>query len=198
MSEFGCIDNPPRNFGEIEALYSRKMTPVYSGGLVYEYTQGDNKFGLVEVQGNAVKELPDFAVLKAALAKTPAPTDDGGYKTGYKPSDCPVQTNKWLVRNNSIPIMPSEAQKYFKQGAGAGIGIKTGDKGSQWAGKPSSGWTTPESAGSPSKGNNNGSKSDGSKSDGSKSSGSKSSGSKISPASTFLRLFITAALVGSW
>jgi hypothetical protein len=44
MSEFGCTDNPPRTFGEIESLYSKNMTSVYSGGLVYEYTEEVNKF----------------------------------------------------------------------------------------------------------------------------------------------------------
>jgi hypothetical protein len=114
MSEFGCTDNPPRTFGEIESLYSKNMTSVYSGGLVYEYTEEVNKFGLVKVQGNDVKELPDFAAFKSALAKTPAPSDDGGYRLDGKPSDCPAKSEIWLVRNNSIPIMPSEAEKYFK------------------------------------------------------------------------------------
>jgi hypothetical protein len=161
------------------------MTSVYSGGLVYEYTQEDSKFGLVEVQGNQVKELADFAVLKSAFAKTPAPTDDGGYKADNKPSDCPLQTNKWLVTNNSLPIMPSGAQKYFENGAGTGVGIKTGDKGSQWAGQPSSGWADAKVSDSPgnvtSKNKN------------------KSSGSQNSTATTFmlLGLAITAALVGS-
>jgi 1,3-beta-glucanosyltransferase GAS5 len=178
MSEFGCNKNPPRNFGEIEALYSNKMTSVYSGGLVYEYTQEDNKFGLVQVQGNNVQELPDFAVLRSALAKTPAPTDDGGYKADGKPSDCPAKINSWLVRNNSIPIIPSEAEKYFKSGAGAGVGIKTGDKGSQWAGTPSSGWTDAKSVDSLNKG--------------------KSSGSRNSPMTALLGLSATVVFAGLW
>src|ERR1700761_1388542 len=98
MSEFGCIDHLPRTFGEIESLYSKNMTPVYSGGLVFEYTEEGNKYGLVKVTGNDVQELRDFSVLKSALAKTPLPTDDGGYKVDGKPSDCPAKTAKWLVR----------------------------------------------------------------------------------------------------
>ncbi|KAI7558038.1 1,3-beta-glucanosyltransferase, partial [Hortaea werneckii] len=36
LSEYGCITNK-RQFNEVSALYSDKMTSVYSGGLVYEY-----------------------------------------------------------------------------------------------------------------------------------------------------------------
>jgi 1,3-beta-glucanosyltransferase GAS5 len=176
MSEFGCIDHLPRNFGEIEALYSNKMTPVYSGGFVYEYTQEANKYGLVQVQGDSVQELPDFAVLQSALARTPAPTDDGGYKINGKPSNCPPKTNTWLVRNTSIPIMPSQAEKYFKNGAGAGVGIKPGDKGSQWAGKPSSGWADAKNGDAMDK--------------------PKSHGSVNSPLSVFLMLSATVAIAG--
>jgi hypothetical protein len=178
MSEFGCKLHPPRNFGEIEALYSKKMTSVYSGGFVYEYTREENEYGLVQVQGNIVQELPEFAALRSALAKIPAPTDDGGYKADGKPSECPMKTDKWLVRNNSIPIMPSEAEKYFKSGAGAGVGIKTGDKGSQWAGKPSSGWTDTKNVDSPNR--------------------SKSSGSKNPPMVALLGLSATPVFVGLW
>ena len=154
------------------------MTSVYSGGLVYEYTEEVNKFGLVKVQGNDVKELPDFAAFKSALAKTPAPSDDGGYKLDGKPSDCPAKSEIWLVRNNSIPIMPSEAEKYFKNGAGPGVGIKTGDKGSQWAGKPSSGWTDSKDVVDPP--NNK----------------AKSTGVKNSPMFAFLGLSITIVFTG--
>lgn len=152
MSEFGCNENPPRNFGEIEALYSNKMTSVYSGGLVYEYTQETNNYGLVKVEGGNVRELSDFKALKAALAKTPAPTNDGGYKADGKASECPSKSDNWLVQNNSLPVMPSEAKKYFDNGAGAGPGLVVGDKGSQWAGKASSGWSDAKNVDKP---NNN-------------------------------------------
>ena len=134
------------------------MTSVYSSGPVYEYTQEANNYGLVEIKGNTVHELADFAALRSALAKTPAPNNDGRYKADRKPSDCPARTSNWSVRNNSIPVMPSGAEKYFQSGAGAGVGIKTGDKGSQWAGKPSIGWTDAKSVDSPIKGKSAGSK----------------------------------------
>lgn len=40
LSEYGCNTNPPRPFQEVQALYSTsEMASVYSGGLVYEYSE---------------------------------------------------------------------------------------------------------------------------------------------------------------
>jgi 1,3-beta-glucanosyltransferase GAS5 len=116
------------------------MTSLYSGGLVYEYTMAENKFGIVEIRGNSVRELPEFATLAAAFKNNPAPSDNGGYQENLPPSPCPVKSETWKVQNDSLPSIPDGAKKYFDNGAGSGPGIKTGDKGSQWAGTPSSGW----------------------------------------------------------
>jgi 1,3-beta-glucanosyltransferase GAS5 len=116
------------------------MTSVYSGGLVYEYTMAENKYGVVEIEGSSVKELPEFSALATAFKNNPAPSDDGGYKQNGAPSSCPPQSSDWKVQNDSLPNMPTGAKKFFDSGAGTGPGLKTGDKGSQWAGTPSSGW----------------------------------------------------------
>ncbi|KAF2669584.1 glycolipid-anchored surface protein 5 precursor [Microthyrium microscopicum] len=146
MSEYGCDKIRPRAFTEVEALYSRLMTPVYSGGLVYEYTQEPNGFGLVEIEGDQVRELKEFQIVQAAFKKTPLPADDGGYNPNGSPSKCPTKSANWLVRNSSTPLMPAGAQKYMQNGAGPGVGLRTGDKGSQWAGTPSTGWTEDKDA----------------------------------------------------
>ena len=140
LSEFGCVKNPPRTWGEIGALYSKDMTPVYSGGLVYEYTMAENKFGIVEINGGAVKELPEFNTLVTAFKNTPAPSDNGGYKENLPASQCPPQSAMWDVPNNTLPMMPDGAKKFFDNGAGAGVGLKTGDSGSQNAGTASPTW----------------------------------------------------------
>lgn len=65
FSEFGCNNVLPRTFSEVDALYSEEMIPVFSGGLVYEFTQEPNNYGLVEVgSGGEVHLLNDFQVLK--------------------------------------------------------------------------------------------------------------------------------------
>jgi 1,3-beta-glucanosyltransferase GAS5 len=139
LSEFGCNTNT-RQFNEIASLYSNQMTSVYSGGLVYEYSQEASKFGLVEISGGNVKTLPDYDTLKSKLAKTPAPSDDGGYKQNGGASTCPPRSDTWDVDGDGLPAIPAPAMKYMSSGAGKGPGL-TGD-GSQNAGTQSTGTAT--------------------------------------------------------
>lgn len=147
LSEYGCNTNK-RDFGEVKALYSDKMTPVYSGGLVYEYSQEANKYGLVELGGDDVKELDDFDELKKAFASIKNPEGDGGYDAdGGKANPCPEKNApNWDVDSDSLPAIPEPAKKYMKDGPGEGPGL-TG-KGSQNAGSKSSGTATPGSGAS--------------------------------------------------
>ena len=119
------------------------MTPVYSGGLVYEYSQEDSDYGLVQISGGSVKELPDFATLQKALAGTPQPSGDGGYKTSNQPPQCPSKSDTWSFSGDGLPSLPAGAQKFMTQGAGTGPGLK-GNKGagSQNAGGASTGTAT--------------------------------------------------------
>jgi len=123
LSEFGCNTNT-RQFNEVASLYSTDMTAVYSGGLVYEYSQEASNYGLVDLTGGKLTELKDFATLQAAYAKTTAPSGDGGYKTSGTASTCPpINEPSWAVGTTLIPSMPSGAQKYLNDGAGAGPGL---------------------------------------------------------------------------
>jgi hypothetical protein len=139
LSEFGCNKNT-RKFEEVASLYSSQMTSVYSGGLVYEYSQEEANYGLVDISGSSVSERDDFTALQDAYKKTPNPSGDGGYKSQGAASTCPPKAANWAVSNDQLPIMPAGAQKYLKDGAGAGPG-NVGTTGSQNAGTPSTGMT---------------------------------------------------------
>lgn len=52
FSEYGCNLVTPRKFSEVPALYSEQMTVVFSGGLIYEFTEEPNNFGLVSLNDN--------------------------------------------------------------------------------------------------------------------------------------------------
>jgi 1,3-beta-glucanosyltransferase GAS3 len=70
MSEYGCRDIRPRIFDETAALYSSKMTPYFSGGVVYEYTEEANDFGLVVLNADGSAELRvDYDNFQKQLAK---------------------------------------------------------------------------------------------------------------------------------
>ncbi|KAA8912838.1 Glucanosyltransferase-domain-containing protein [Sphaerosporella brunnea] len=122
LSEYGCNQPSPRQFGEVTTLYSTKMSTVFSGGLVYEYSQEPNNYGLVEVNGNTVKTLGDFDALKKQLSAATNPSGDGGYQTGLKYSECPPFVAGAWEANNTLPDMPSAAETYMKNGAGKPLG----------------------------------------------------------------------------
>ena len=143
MSEYGCNTNV-RKFEEVAALYNTEMTGVYSGGLVYEYSQEGNNYGLVTINSDtSVTEDTDFASLMTAFAGTANPTGDGGYSSTGGSSTCPSQSSTWNVTSDALPAIPSAAANLMKTGAGTGAGL-TG-AGSQNAGGTSTGTATPGS-----------------------------------------------------
>ncbi|KAH3667254.1 hypothetical protein OGAPHI_002903 [Ogataea philodendri] len=74
FSEYGCNEVLPRKFKEIGSIYSNQMSSVFSGGLVYEFAQEPNNYGLVDYdeEGN-VHLLADFHALREQLAKVNDP-----------------------------------------------------------------------------------------------------------------------------
>lgn len=143
LSEYGCNTNT-RKFEEVSALYSTKMTGVYSGGLVYEYSEESSHYGLVEISGDSVKELPDYDALKTAFQKTDNPTGDGQYNSTGGASGCPAKNApNWDVDGDALPAIPSPAKKYLTGGAGKGEGFS--GKGSQNSGTQSTATASPGS-----------------------------------------------------
>ncbi|PGH35785.1 hypothetical protein GX50_01368 [[Emmonsia] crescens] len=137
LSEYGCNTND-REWNEVKALYSEKMTSVYSGGLAYEYSQERNNYGLVELEGGKLKTLKDFDVLKEVFAATKNPVGDGGYNKTGGSNPCPKKkTPGWDVDDDSLPAIPEPAKEYVMKGAGKGPGLR--GAGSQNAGTRSSG-----------------------------------------------------------
>lgn len=123
LSEWGCIESPPRKFEELGALMSSEMTSVYSGGLLYEYTYEDNHYGIVDVDGDEVKPRAEYKVFKAALAKYTAPSGDAGASSNNHASTCPAQSAGWEVDPKELPSIPKGAAKFISNGAGKGLGL---------------------------------------------------------------------------
>jgi 1,3-beta-glucanosyltransferase GAS5 len=142
LSEYGCNTNT-RTFQEVASLYGTNMTPVYSGGLVYEYSQEANDYGLVNINGDNVTIRPDFTALQDAYENTPNPTGDGGYTTDNPVSQCPSQSSTWLPTDDTLPAIPPGAVQYMSNGAGPGPGLNGNNgQGSQNAGGASTGTAT--------------------------------------------------------
>ncbi|KIX00041.1 uncharacterized protein Z518_10968 [Rhinocladiella mackenziei CBS 650.93] len=65
FSEYGCNLVTPRVFTEVPVLYSEQMTTVFSGGLIYEYSEEPNNYGLVNLNDNdTVSILQDYDNLR--------------------------------------------------------------------------------------------------------------------------------------
>jgi 1,3-beta-glucanosyltransferase GAS5 len=129
------------------------MTPVYSGGLIYEYSwegviieSSRAGYGIIDIKGNSTKERPDFTALQSAFKKTPIPSGDGGYNPDNKASTCPGEGLYWKA-NTSLPTIPKGAVKFMSQGAAPGPGFNFDPDGSQWKGTPSTGSWIPIQAG---------------------------------------------------
>jgi len=79
FSEYGCNEVRPRIFKEVEAIYSDQMTGVFSGGLVYEFTQEPADYGIVEVNSKEeavlTKEFDTLAEVHAAATNPQIPSD---------------------------------------------------------------------------------------------------------------------------
>lgn len=58
----------PRKFDEVRSLYSDDMSHVFKGGLIYEFTQEPNNYGLIDVLPDKnVQLLPDFHLARKQL-----------------------------------------------------------------------------------------------------------------------------------
>lgn len=145
LSEYGCITNG-RDFGEVEALMNPEMTGVYSGGLMYEYSEEGSGYGIVSIEGGTVSEEAGFTKFASALSEWPAPTGDGGFTSTTNAVACPTQDADWLVDSTLLPAIPDGALAYMKSGAGTGPGFAS--PGSQDAKGTSTGNASPGSGAS--------------------------------------------------
>ncbi|KAJ3414920.1 1,3-beta-glucanosyltransferase gas1 [Chytridiales sp. JEL 0842] len=110
ISEYGCNTVSPRPFTEVKAIYGPQMTPWWSGGIMYEYSQEDNNYGIVELrQGNA-ELLPDYQHLKDALSEVnPKQQDMNAYTPPPRhTAQCPAVSATGWQGSPKIPSPPSD------------------------------------------------------------------------------------------
>ncbi|KAK3684221.1 Glucanosyltransferase-domain-containing protein [Podospora appendiculata] len=121
-SEYGCNTPSPRVFSEVSTIYGPKMTGVFSGGIVYEYAQEANNFGLVTINADGSAQLlNDFYALKDQYSKLNF-TDVQGIKSptsaAPKPPTCSSKliTTKGFANNFTLPSPPPGTQKIIDNG----------------------------------------------------------------------------------
>ncbi|KAK4228335.1 Glucanosyltransferase-domain-containing protein [Podospora fimiseda] len=122
FSEYGCNTPSPRVFTEVGTIHSSQMVG-FSGGVVYEYTQEPNNYGLVNISASGpVTLLSDFYSLKAQYAKLDFKEVQGlKAPTTSKPKpptcDSKLITTKGFHSNfTNIPPPPPGAQDIIDKG----------------------------------------------------------------------------------
>lgn len=121
FSEYGCNVPSPRVFTEVPVIYGPLMTPVLSGGLVYEYSQETSNYGLVNINSNGSAQLlPDYNTFQTQLN-----TINGTVLQSVKPQNTTVTpanctasliTTSGFATNFTLPAVPPGAQTLIDNG----------------------------------------------------------------------------------
>lgn len=115
FAEYGCNTQgggaAGRQFTEVAALYGVNMTPVFSGGIVYEYFEETNDYGLVSVSGSSVSTLADYNAFSTEInAVNPTGVNSADYTpTNTVGQACPTLGISWAAVATPLPPPPSEA-----------------------------------------------------------------------------------------
>ncbi|KAK4189934.1 Glucanosyltransferase-domain-containing protein [Podospora australis] len=121
FSEFGCNTPSPRPFTEIGTIYGPQMTDAFSGGIVYEYTQEPNNYGLVNMTDDGPATLmKDFYTLTDQYKKLDFSKiqDTKVAANNNKAAVCSPKliTTKGFDSNFTLPVLPPGAQKIIDNG----------------------------------------------------------------------------------
>ncbi|KAJ5037232.1 uncharacterized protein L3040_007409 [Drepanopeziza brunnea f. sp. 'multigermtubi'] len=115
FAEYGCQTQgggaAGRKFSEIPAIYGSNMTEVFSGGIVYEFFQEENDYGLASVVGpSSISTLADYAPFSSRLnAATPTGVNSASYSPTNSPNACPAVASTWAVSPSGLPPTPNQA-----------------------------------------------------------------------------------------
>lgn len=109
FAEYGCQSpSNGRTFKNIPSLFGDKMTGVVSGGIVYEFFEDANDFGLVSLDGNTISTRVDYKNYKTEIATAnPTGTVSSSYKPTNKPAACPTVGADWGA-STKLPPTPNE------------------------------------------------------------------------------------------
>lgn len=105
FSEYGCNAVRPRPFTEIDLIYGPVMSQVWSGAVLYEFFQNENRYGLVDENavGHIIK-LEDYNIVKLRLVESIPRAVHRDVAPGSFPlaKTCPVVSEAW----NALALLP--------------------------------------------------------------------------------------------
>ncbi|PYH98130.1 1,3-beta-glucanosyltransferase [Aspergillus ellipticus CBS 707.79] len=108
FSEYGCITVQPRSFSNVPVMYGDDMNYWLSGGIVYEYFQDANDYGLVTISDGSVSTLTGFSSYSKEIATaTPSGTNSASYTpTNTVARSCPTVDSSWQAAS-ALPPAPN-------------------------------------------------------------------------------------------
>ncbi|DAA74489.1 TPA_exp: 1,3-beta-glucanosyltransferase [Trichophyton benhamiae CBS 112371] len=121
FSEYGCNEVKPRIFTEVQAVYGPEMTKAMCGGLIYEYSQEANEYGLVYLGGkDNTTLLVDYENLAGQFSKLDIKKLQSldPSTTTIKPPSCKpgLITTKGFHKMFTLPMRPPGVQDMIKNG----------------------------------------------------------------------------------
>ncbi|KAG5921138.1 hypothetical protein E4U42_005958 [Claviceps africana] len=120
FSEYGCNVPAPRYWNETRTIYSDKMMGSLQGGVVYEWNEEANDYGLISVKGDVLSILGDYDRLKAAWATIDwkKVQSQKAHKKEVTPPACKASliTQKGFDTDFNAPKPPPGAQKLIDEG----------------------------------------------------------------------------------
>ncbi|KAK5085569.1 Glycolipid anchored surface protein 4 precursor [Lithohypha guttulata] len=120
FSEYGCNQVQPRTFTEVGSIYSAPMTNIFSGGLVYEYSEEPNNYGLVTINGdNSIELKQDYLNLVDQYGRIDlaALTAANSTATQREPPACAASMIRSNLTNSfDVPARLPEVQDMINNG----------------------------------------------------------------------------------
>jgi hypothetical protein len=120
FSEYGCNEPQPRYFNEVQSIYGTDMSSVFSGGIVYEWTQEANNYGVVDINDdNSIKFRQDYPTLQAQFLKLDVNALQNG--EGGEGGATPTCASNLIVEddfngNFTLPKLPPGGQDLIDNG----------------------------------------------------------------------------------
>jgi len=124
FSEYGCNQVRPRIFQETAALFSEKMTGVFSGGLIYEFTQEEADYGIVQIAANGkdAELLGEFDTLQEVHEGAPNPSIPDDATENERPM---CKEESYYVNIAGKSTLPSSfGVDYIKKGVASAGNVK--------------------------------------------------------------------------
>lgn len=123
LSEYGCNTKTPRTFEEVSEGIFGGLLNTLSGGLVYEYAEEENQYGLVEIDSSSkgVTYKGDFDNFKKQLSNVTASFKESSVSNRTFPtcsSDTIKSDDSSFDSNFTLPSQPDDIKKLIDNGAG--------------------------------------------------------------------------------